>query len=102
MNLQDIGFVPHNDMTNDDTSIVTRHDRLIKWRKYGDATILLNAAGYNKGFRASLFNYIQARMQMLELYFLNEYLAHEDEIFSFSEPTAQQMEGKLFWIQLYE
>ena len=102
MNLQDIGFVPHNDMTNDDASIVTRHDRLMKWRKYGDATILLNAAGYNKGFRASLFNYIQARMQMLELYFLNEYLAHEDEIFSFSEPTAQQMEGKLFWIQLYE
>lgn len=102
MQEKDIGFSPHNDMTNDDRSIVTRHGSLIKRRKYGDAVILLNAEGYNKGFQASLFNYIQRKMRLLELYFLNEYIAHEDEFYSFSEPAKEQMEGKLFWIQLYE
>ena len=102
MNINDIGFKPNNDMMNDDASTVAHHNKLMKWRKYGDATTLLNAQKYDKGFRASLFNRIQNKIREVELYFLNEYLAHEDEFFSFSEPTAEQMKGKLFWIQLYE
>ena len=101
MELKDIVFSPHNDMSNEDTDIVTQHKNLIDSGNYSDATTLLNDNDYQKGFRASLFNSIQNKIRTLQEYLLNEFAANEDEFYSYDEPTAEQMDGKTFWIKPY-
>ena len=94
-------FTPHNDMGAEDTDIVTQHKNLIDSGNYSDATTLLNNNNYQKGFRASLFNSIQNKIRTLQEYLLNEFEADEDEFYSYDEPTAEQMDGKTFWIKPY-
>ena len=101
MELKDMIFTPHNDMGAEDTDIVTQHKNLIDSGNYSDATTLLNDNDYQKGFRASLFNSIQNKIRTLQEYLLNELVADEDEFYSYDEPTAEQMEGKTFWIKPY-
>ena len=101
MELKDMIFSPHNDMSNEDTDIVTQHKNLIDSGNYSDATTLLNDNDYQKGFRASLFNSIQNKIRTLQEYLLNEFAANEDEFYSYDEPTAEQMDGKTFWIKPY-
>lgn len=101
MNLKDIVFEPHIDMSANDIELINQHNNLIKQHKYNDATALLNDNKYEKGFRASLFNSIQNKIRALEIYLLNEYVAEDDELYSFTEPTEEQMKDKTFWIQIY-
>ena len=101
MELKDMIFTPHNDMGAEDTDIVTQHKNLIDSGNYSDATTLLNNNNYQKGFRASLFNSIQNKIRTLQEYLLNELVANEDEFYSYDEPTAEQMDGKTFWIKPY-
>lgn len=101
MELRDIVFEPHNDMSADDKDIVTQHDNLIKQNSYDNATAFLNSNNYKKGFRASMFNSIQNKMRKIEEYLLNEFVAGEDEYYKFTEPTDDEMEGKTWWIQPY-
>ena len=101
MELKDMIFTPHNDMGAEDTDIVTQHKNLIDSGNYSDATTLLNNNDYQKGFRASLFNSIQNKIRTLQEYLLNELVADEDSYYSYDEPTAEQMDGKTFWIKPY-
>ena len=101
MKEKDIIFEPHNDMSADDIEIVTQHNNLIKSGNYSDATALLDNNNYQSGFRASLFNSIQNKIRTLQEYLLNEFAADEDEFYSYDEPTAEQMDGKTFWIKPY-
>ena len=101
MELKDMIFTPHNDMGAEDTDIVTQHKNLINSGNYSDATTLLNDNDYQKGFRASLFNSIQNKIHTLQEYLLNEFVANDDEFYSYDEPTAEQMDGKTFWIKPY-
>ena len=101
MELKDIVFSPHNDMGAEDTDIVTQHKNLIDSGNYSDATTLLNDNDYQKGFRASLFNSIQNKIRSVQEYLLNEFVADDDEYYSYTEPTDEQMEGKTWWIQIY-
>lgn len=101
MEIKDIVFEPHNDMEIDDLNTSTQHDNLIKQYKFDNATALLNNTNYEKGFRASLFNSIQNKIRMVQEYVLNEFVAEEDEYFSYEEPSEELMENKTWWIQLY-
>ena len=101
MEEKDIVFEPRNDMSADDMGIVTQHNNLIKSGNYSDATALLDNNNYQSGFRASLFNSIQNKTHKLQEYLLNEFAADEDEFYSYDEPTAEQMDGKTFWIKPY-
>ncbi len=101
MELKDVVFSPHNDMSAEDTEIVTQHKNLIDTGSYSDATTLLDSNNYQKGFRASLFNSIQNKIRTVQEYLLNEFAANDDEYYSYTEPTDEQMEGKTWWIQLY-
>ena len=103
MELKDIVFSPHNDMSNEDTEIVTKHKNLIDSGNYSDATTLLDDNNYQKGFRASLFNSIQNKIRTLQEYLLNEFAADEDSYYSYDEPDAEFMEanGYKFWIKPY-
>ena len=88
-------------MSAENTDIVTQHKNLIDSGNYSDATTLLNDNNYQKGFRASLFNSIQNKIHTLQEYLLNEFVANDDEFYSYDEPTAEQMDGKTFWIKPY-
>ena len=96
-------FTPHNDMGAEDTDIVTQHKNLIDSGNYSDATTLLNNNNYQKGFRASLFNSIQNRLRSVQEYLLNQFVAEDNEYYSYEEPTAEFMEenGYKFWIKPY-
>lgn len=103
MELKDIVFEPHNDMSAEDIEIVTQHKNLIDSGNYSDATTLLDDNNYQKGFRASLFNSIQNKIRTLQEYLLNEFVADEDSYYSYDEPDAEFMEenGYKFWIKPY-
>ncbi len=103
MEIKDIVFEPHNDMGIDDSDIVTQHKKIIDQNKFDDAYALLNNNNYKKGFRASLFNSIQNKLRMLEVYLLNEFVAGSKEFYSLEEPDTAFMEenGYDFWLQPY-
>lgn len=101
MELKDMIFSPHNDMSAEDTEMVTQHKNLIDAGNYSDATTLLDNNDYQKGFRASLFNSIQNKIRSVQEYLLNEFVADDDTYYSFTEPTNEQMNGKTWWIQPY-
>lgn len=103
MELKDIVFEPHNDMSADDIEIVTQHDNLIKSENYSDAAGLLDNNDYQNGFRASLFNSIQNKTHKLQEYLLNTFVADEDEYYSYTEPDVEFMKqhGYKFWCKPY-
>ena len=103
MTKEDLRFEPHSDMTIEDKSIVEQHKNLIKNNQLSDATALLDNNNYQKGFRASLFNYIQNKIRMIQLYLLNELVAERDEYYSIEEPNGDFMDshGYKFWIKPY-
>lgn len=71
MTQQTISFVPHSD---------------------------LNADGTPKGFGASICNAMQNKIREIQIYLLNK-TASPDEYYALQEPTEEEMQGKLFWIQ---
>ena len=99
MKLADIVFSPHNDMDANDLDIVKAHEKLINQRRFSSAVSTLNQNSYNNGFRAELLNKIQNKIRNFQIYLLNEFVAKPDELFSYTEPTDSQMDGKLFWIK---
>ena len=99
MELRDIVFEPHRDMSADDIDLVLQHDSLISQKSYDNATALLNNNKYEKGFRASLFNSFQNKLRKFEEFLLNEFVAENGEYYKFTEPSEEEMEGKQWWIQ---
>lgn len=98
MTIDDVKFEPHSDMEIDDIPIVNEHSNLIKENKFSDATTLLKTTQYKKGVVASLFNCMEQKIRDIQIYLLNKQAA-PDELYSETEPTPEQMEGKLFWIK---
>lgn len=103
MEISEIVFSPHNDMSAEDTEIVNQHENLIGTGNYSDATTLLENNDYQKGFRASLFNSIQNKIRSFEEYLLNTFVADREEYYSFDEPDVQFMNehGYKFWCKPY-
>ena len=103
MKLSELTFVPHSDVGANEIDIVNQHKNLIDTGNYSDATTLLDNNDYQKGFRASLFNSIQNRLRSVQEYLLNQFVADDDEYYSYEEPTAEFMEENnyIWWIQPY-
>lgn len=101
MEIKDIVFEPHSDMSSDDIELVKQHDDLIKQSSYDNATALLNNSNYNKGFRASLLNSFQNKLRKFEEFLLNEFVADDDTLYKFTEPTEEEMGNRTWWIQPY-
>ena len=97
MTKDDIKFKPHSDMSLSNQTIVNQHQNLIKNNQLSDATALLNDNGYDKGFRASLFNNMQDKVRMIQEYLLAKEDAKKEEIVSSIEPT----ENYAFWLVDY-
>lgn len=97
MTKDDIKFRPHSDMSISDQTIVNQHQNLIKNNQLSDATALLNDNGYDKGFRASLFNNMQDKVRMIQEYLLTKEDEKKEEIISSAEPT----EDYAFWLVDY-
>ena len=94
-------FKPHSDISLSDKEILEEHDNLIKEGKFQEATKLLDDANFSKGIRASFFNLIEEKIKKLQIIILNK-LADQDEYYSLTEPTEDEMEGKTFWIQPFD
>ncbi len=95
-------YTPCSDTTISDEEIVSLHDTYIKQSKYEEAKTLIdnNTSMNNKGFRASLFNLIEKKIQELQIYLLNKVSA-PDEYYSLTEPDADFMKNNnyKFWIK---
>ena len=101
MTKDDIAFIPHGDMDIDGAAINEGHRKLIQQSNYSDATSLLNEQGYNKGFRASLFNSIQNKINVLQYYMQNEYTTENDSYYSDTEPTDEEIGSARYWVNIY-
>ena len=101
MEEKDFSFVPHGDIGANELEVVKQHKNLINNNQYSDATALLDNENIQKGARASLFNSLKEKIKTLQLYFLNQYVATEEDYFATEEPTAEFMNenGYKFWIE---
>ena len=102
MELKDVVFEPHNDMSADNMEIVTQHDKLIKENKFSDATTLLDEGDYQEGFRAPLFNGIQNKIHKIQEHLLNKFVSDKDEYYSYDEPSTDFMveHGYKYWCKI--
>lgn len=100
MTESDFKFVPINDTSVSEMSIVEQHDSLIKEGKYSDAVTLLDENNHQTGFRASIFNMLRTKLMTIATYLLN-LTAEPDEYYSLTEPDPDFMiaNGKKYWIQ---
>ena len=101
MEIKDFSFIPHGDIGANELEVVKQHENLIKNNQYSDATTLLNNKNIQKGARASLFNSLKEKIKKLQLYFLNQFVAENEEYYSDIEPTTEFMteNGYKFWIE---
>lgn len=101
MNKTELNFEPHSDTGIEQLETIQKHKNLISNNKLSDATALLDNENYQLGVRASLLNYIQNKIRKFQLYFLNEYIADDDEYYSSTEPDVDFMKenGYQHWIK---
>jgi len=97
MNIDDLRFTPHSDMSVDDVEIVNEHSNLVNTGNFDDATALLNDNNYSKGFRASIFNGIQNKIRTVQEYLKEKEVTEKNEVISSTEPTTEEQ----FWLQDY-
>lgn len=98
MTIDDINYEPHSDAEIDDMATVHEHNVLYNENKFSDATTLLETKQYKKGIVASLFNLMEQKLRNIQIFLLNKQAA-PDELYSFTEPTDEQMQEKMFWIK---
>lgn len=101
MTENDIKFVPQNDISPNDMEIVEQHKNLIQQNKLSDASNLLQENDFQKGAVASFFNDLKKKIQDIQIYLLNKYVAEPDEYYSLTEPTDEELGDKIYWIKPY-
>lgn len=96
MQIEELKFKPLSDIGANDKEIVGTHATFIEEGKYTDATNYLDNENYDKGARASFFNELSERINVLGTNILNnEYTI--DETYSSSKPV--DTEQKTWWLQ---
>lgn len=99
MEYTDIIFEPLSDTGVNELDLINEHNELLKNNKMSEASNLIS--GTDKGFKASLFDYIQERLRALEVFILNSFVAEDGEYYSYNEPNTEEMpEGAVFFIQI--
>jgi hypothetical protein len=105
MSSLNINFELHNDISISNEETIASHTSYINKDQYIEAKSVVDSdAGMNgKGFRASIFNIINRKIQELQIYLLNK-KAEPYEYYSLTEPDKAWMEenGYKFWIQPLE
>jgi len=95
----------HSDISTSNEETIKAHANYIKQNSYLEAkTVVDNDNGMKgKGFRSSVFNAINQKIQELQIYLLNKKAAPY-EYYSLTEPTMEFMEqnGYTMWIKPIE
>lgn len=94
-------FTPYSDVEISDEELIESHNNYVDNGYYEEAITLADSALSGKGFRASFFNAIENKIKEFQVYLLNK-TATPDEYYSLTEPTDEEMDGKLFWIKPVE
>ena len=100
-----INFELHNDILISNEETIKSHTNYAKQHLYAMAKSVVDSDPdmNGKGFRASIFNTINQKIQELQIYLLNKNAAPY-EYYSLTEPDKTWMEknGYLYWIQPVE
>lgn len=94
-------FTPYSDVEISDKESIKSHSNYVDNGYYEEAIVLADSKLSGKGFRASFFNAIENKIKEFQVYLLNK-TAAPDEYYSLTEPTEEEMDGKLFWIKPVE
>ena len=94
-------FTPYSDVEISDKESIESHNNYVQDGYYEEAITLADSELSGKGFRASFFNAIENKIKEFQIYLLNK-TALPDEYYSLTEPTEEEMNGKLFWIKPVE
>ena len=94
-------FTPYSDVEISDKESIETHNNYVDNGYYEEAITLADSALSGKGFRASFFNAIENKIKEFQIYLLNK-TALPDEYYSLTEPTEEEMNGKLFWLKPVE
>lgn len=94
----DVSRIPISELGLDEEELLRKYMELIHAHHFSSAIEQLNLDKCEKGIRASLFNKLKNKMLELEAYLLN-LTAEPDVLYSVAEPTAEEMEGKKYWVK---
>lgn len=94
-------FIPYSDVEISDKESIESHNNYVDGGYYEEAITLADSELSGKGFRASFFNAIENKIKEFQVYLLNK-TALPDEYYSLTEPTEEEMNGRLFWIKPVE
>lgn len=96
MTRDDLKYIPHNFAELKNAEIISQHKSLLKNNSYTAARDLLNRNPQVEGFRASTFNIVEQKILYVE-----EQLQHKTKIenilYQDTEPSDEDMEGKVIW-----
>ena len=95
-----IDFKPtlHNDISIEDEELYNQYNNLINENKYGEAQQLLSDNQMDV-MNVSLFNSWEKKILTL-MQMVKEF--YEPYCYKKTEPTAEEMKGKVIWEQEYE
>ena len=94
-------FTPYSDVEISDEELIESHNNYVDNGYYEEAITLADSELSGKGFRASFFNAIENKIKEFQVYLLNK-TAAPDEYYSLTEPTDEEMDGRLFWLKPVE
>jgi len=100
MSFVNYNYIPNSDIALDDSNAISTYKNQVNLHNYTDAVSSLNTNSLNKGFRASKLNNIEECLVNVgtQVLLMTKY---QDTVFAITEPTDDQMSGKLFWMQEY-
>ena len=100
MNEHDFIFVPHSSARLRSKETADLHKKLFKAGNPAGAARLLKNHPNLEAFTASLFNFLEQKLVSIE-----EQLSFKKQeifnVYSDTEPTAEEMAGKVFWNKEY-
>ena len=100
-----VNFALHSDIAISNEETITSHENYIQQNLYLEAKTVVDSDDgmKGKGFRASIFNAFNHKIQELQIYLLNK-KAKPYEYYSLTEPTMEFMEqnGYTMWIRPVE
>ncbi|SFH77550.1 hypothetical protein SAMN05216405_5542 [Lachnospiraceae bacterium NLAE-zl-G231] len=100
MNNEDFNYIPRSAARLRNRDISDQHKALLKAGNPAGAAVLIKNRPELEAFSASLFNFIEQK-----LVFIEQQLSGKNReifnVYSDTEPSSEEMEGKFFWNKEY-
>ena len=94
----DTSRLPLSDIGLEDLNLLSQYNSLMDAGEYSNAVSELDINNFTGGIRASVFNDIKSKMELIEIYLLNS-VTLKGDYYSYAIPRLKEFGENNFWIQ---